>query len=881
MGIDLGGYSMLNYSDPSVDHPASLGINRTTRVTSPHEDKIQTITQQFKVVTEVFTSCDTLKATFDCLSANLLPSGYSELRKQLSSYATMRLGIYADSSNSVIPVTSEDGDGLDDWYGRHAIPTYNVSEKQKKWLVGLTWDGRDASRLPLENGVSFFIEDSDYTVDYILAMSHEYISYSTQPNQFLYARGTPGTPPADFDFVTATYVQSWYKQAGEDDLFRVSAHKSRSFVLTNSRWRLGGEGFPGTEPDGRGGVIFKSQPPNFLFQYTRRQRAPENQLYITSMWDINSRTWKFYGSFLAPDDIFKLLDDWYSRPQTAVEKYIDQLRYERDSTMGAKEKKIKHKKKLPIAGSALTSSFYSTIEHNGSSEELSEINEGQDESNPIPSPEPPQIFVTNPTPQHSIVCAPDEPQFTPTKSKHLKTANISSDPEEASVTENDEDYEDDEDDDSYWDQYDEALNESSEKEEEDNTEEDEQDHPKSQRKTHPQVLLEDLDESQEEDEYYNSYSNVETALGGDNDTKVNTIKNYRNDISSQVSPQSARAKSLDSITTVDISTESKHIDNNMFSSIVEEDELEGHSNADSNITQFDNFKDLPGAFPSPSRIKKAIIKNGNDSSLTKTKRNTERKGSIDSLRRSSVGTQDNFTQISENSKSNSRVSSGSKGPRNNSLTSTPLAISQNACLDSQNSSEQAHLETLFQTSSPLLTNDNVANSGLQSLAPTASSTSHLPSFSFTSNDLARLEELKQFQRFQQFQLQQKLLASSSPVISNGSQVDLRNFQAQTQATEAPLANDPSLINLLLKFNQLLIDQVRNPNSTGTPSDSQKTLQEEETNQKTKQEKTIIETHIKDSLQSLYRLAKTQGVSITDFVAMALDVASNHDKNSRN
>lgn len=266
-----------------------------------------------------YSSPDSLLAIFQCIYSNAFPSSFPNLNNLLSSYARMRLGFYADDSHAVqsVSVGEEDTSYM---YGRNLNPEANLLERQKKWILTLAWSAREASVVPVQRGAEFFVEDAAYTADYLLALSHEWRSY---------ANGESGIP--QINVTQATLTSTWFKRSDDDTIYRITGHKSHAFILTNSKWRLGGEGYPGTEPLGADGIIygqiplvkFLGKPPAFIHEYSHRRVPPENQLYVTSVWDAPSQVWKLLGVFLAPEDLFLYLDSpWKPDPYLADDEFL-------------------------------------------------------------------------------------------------------------------------------------------------------------------------------------------------------------------------------------------------------------------------------------------------------------------------------------------------------------------------------------------------------------------------------------------------------------------------------------------------------------------------------------------------------------------------------
>lgn len=260
---------------------------------------------------EKFTSTDTLSAIFNCIFSGSLPSHFPDLQTQLSEYATVRLGLYADSSNAVpsVPISADEDD--DYLYGRNTNPSSSLFDRQKKWLLSLCWSSREVTIVPVQKGFSYFVEESTQVADYLLALSYEWNSSSQTTNKT--------------DTLRSTNTGIWYKRTDTEVAFRITSHKSHHFSVPNSKWRLGGSGFPCTETDTRGTVTFSvSNPPKFIQKYKECTTALENQLYMVHTWDSDSKLWKFFGAFLAPDDIINLADTpWAKSAEQADRLFFD------------------------------------------------------------------------------------------------------------------------------------------------------------------------------------------------------------------------------------------------------------------------------------------------------------------------------------------------------------------------------------------------------------------------------------------------------------------------------------------------------------------------------------------------------------------------------
>lgn len=309
------GYSQVPQQQPERGYGSVLTAPKggdLTRV-SPWLAAHATIASQIPITgySGTYTSAETLSAIFKCIYSGSLPSQFPELHDQLSRYATVRLGLYADSSNAIPPVSIDEEDYL---YGRNTNKNSTLLDRQKKWLLSLCWSNREISIVPIQNGFSYFVEDANRVADYIIALSYEWKSYNQNADCL--------------DITKATITGTWYKRTDDNVIYRMTGHKSHAFVVNSSKWRLGGSGFPGTDTDTRGIVSFSvSNPPTFIKEYKARVNTPENQLYVTHLWDGDTKVWKYLGAFLAPDDIISLVDiPWASSAKQADKLYIESMR---------------------------------------------------------------------------------------------------------------------------------------------------------------------------------------------------------------------------------------------------------------------------------------------------------------------------------------------------------------------------------------------------------------------------------------------------------------------------------------------------------------------------------------------------------------------------
>ncbi|VVT57507.1 uncharacterized protein SAPINGB_P005730 [Magnusiomyces paraingens] len=485
--------------------------------------------------TTQYSSPDTLLAIFKCIYSDTLPSHYPDLNVQLSSYAKMRLGFYADETNAVptVPLGEDDTSYL---YGRNTNKEANLLERQKKWLVTLAWSAREASVVPLQRGTEFFVEDAVYTADYMVALSHEWMTYSSQPNN---------ERPINVTEVTVT--NTWFKRSDDDTICRITGHKSHAFILSNSKWRLGGVGYPGTEslkatygqppinPNQLPLVTFPQTPPKFIYEYSVRPVAPENQLYVTSIWDVTNQTWKLLGIFLAPEDIFYHLDQpWKSTPYLADDLYLES-KIEQDSQRFTPNHTVKSPMISPSVfdgpGLGITAQEqpFATTKM-GLSPQLipQQIVADKNDFSTLP-----KINIIEPTPTSSIIFKQPANEHISSRKSLFETTVLEEEEDDddtesdgerphmasdndiralheklekvafddATGTEDEDDY-DDEEDMSYYDRYDKSSDE-------------EGSAPKSTKgPLHPKVTMETLDED-DDDEYFKAYDNVETALNGD------------------------------------------------------------------------------------------------------------------------------------------------------------------------------------------------------------------------------------------------------------------------------------------------------------------------------------------------------------------------------
>lgn len=277
-----------------------------------------------------FTSSDTLSAIFNCICSGTSTS-LPELQKQLSGYASSRMNLIPDFPLTVTAPSMSPTGEIDyfSYNGRSGITVPNSIEHQKKWLMSLCWSHHEVSFIPIQTGFSYFVESYDHVADYIIDLAQEWKQYST--------KNTPGTAANTIDscnttnkinIAKATITGTYYKRLDNNNIYRITGHKSNAFVVPNTKWRLGGSGFPGTETNTRGHVTFSvPNPPTFVKEYKTRTSPPKNQLYITHVWDAAAKSWKFFGAFLAPEDILLLVDiPWARDAKQADTLYIENMK---------------------------------------------------------------------------------------------------------------------------------------------------------------------------------------------------------------------------------------------------------------------------------------------------------------------------------------------------------------------------------------------------------------------------------------------------------------------------------------------------------------------------------------------------------------------------
>lgn len=136
------GYSQVPQQQPERGYGSVLTAPKggdLTRV-SPWLAAHATIASQIPITgySGTYTSAETLSAIFKCIYSGSLPSQFPELHDQLSRYATVRLGLYADSSNAIPPVSIDEEDYL---YGRNTNKNSTLLDRQRNGscpCVGVT-----------------------------------------------------------------------------------------------------------------------------------------------------------------------------------------------------------------------------------------------------------------------------------------------------------------------------------------------------------------------------------------------------------------------------------------------------------------------------------------------------------------------------------------------------------------------------------------------------------------------------------------------------------------------------------------------------------------------------------------------------------------------
>lgn len=237
----------------------------------------------------VNSSTDILIAIFKDMYENGRPS--SSLSPLMSSYASMRLGVYADSTNSVPLVqTSDDyyGSDQDNGYflrGANNASNFETNEYQRlsksnTWLTALTWGPREAGMLALTSKSQTYIENADTTVEYLTAIAHEWHQYGFDISL------TPG----------ALNYETYYIRSGSDAIFRITSHTSQRFVSKSSK----------TADSGLNEIV------------------GDNHLHITSIWDTAREKWLLLGIFLCPQGL-AFDSAWSDNPKLADAVYLASL----------------------------------------------------------------------------------------------------------------------------------------------------------------------------------------------------------------------------------------------------------------------------------------------------------------------------------------------------------------------------------------------------------------------------------------------------------------------------------------------------------------------------------------------------------------------------
>lgn len=236
---------------------------------------------------EANSSTDILVAIFKDMYENGRPS--PTLSPLMSSYASMRLGVYADSTNSVPVVqTSDDyyGSTHDNGYflrGANNASNFESDKYQRlsrsnTWVTALTWGPREAGMLALTPRSQGYIEDTETTVEYLTALAHEWQQYSFDTS----------LAPGALDY------ESRYIRSGSDAIFRITSHTSQRFISKSSKT---------TALDNIMG---------------------DNHLHVASIWDVAVGKWLLLGIFLCPQGL-AFDHSWSKDPKLADTTYTNLL----------------------------------------------------------------------------------------------------------------------------------------------------------------------------------------------------------------------------------------------------------------------------------------------------------------------------------------------------------------------------------------------------------------------------------------------------------------------------------------------------------------------------------------------------------------------------
>lgn len=210
-----------------------------------------------------FTSFEIVSA----LIADIQTIGHptSRLSLVLSSYATKKLGKYADLTNT-IPVDDSDVPSAS---RRRAVTYQDLPRDVRRWTQPLIWDRSEISMLSLKNMPE--TESDSATLNYLLSLSNDWASGSV-----------PSEP-------------AYYKRVSPDLLFRLTTHKSYTFAKQALSRRIRGAA-AGVYP----------------------QKAPSLLLHVASIWNSSKRKWVLLGVFLSPlADVRK----WADSPKVADDAY--------------------------------------------------------------------------------------------------------------------------------------------------------------------------------------------------------------------------------------------------------------------------------------------------------------------------------------------------------------------------------------------------------------------------------------------------------------------------------------------------------------------------------------------------------------------------------
>lgn len=308
-----------NSPNPSREVGVTSGtLSRAT----PNKNHYQARKQPYEKYqySQYYSSYEILSAVFRDIYTNGPPS--PTLRSVVSSYASMRLGVYSDMTNAVPVVHMGDNDyqspaGFKERSGQHH-PPYPTSpmgsiafqsrdgagsgapaNSNIAWLTALVWSAREVDMIPLAPGSLAYIEPSNQTMDYLLKLTREWATYSS----------------ATLSYGAKTTV-SFYKRTGIDAIFRLTMHKARSFVskssmaATQARATIGTSGF-------RGGAAGA---------YPRGLNIPnvnDNTLHVAAIWDVGQNKWLLLGLFLCPDGmaIGDPNDPWSESAKKADQRY--------------------------------------------------------------------------------------------------------------------------------------------------------------------------------------------------------------------------------------------------------------------------------------------------------------------------------------------------------------------------------------------------------------------------------------------------------------------------------------------------------------------------------------------------------------------------------